>query len=215
MELYIDTANLDEIKRAHDMGVLDGVTTNPSLIAKEGVDYVKRLAEICEVVKGPVSAEVIATEFEQMVVEGRERAKIASNIVVKLPTTADGIRACKALTDEGTLCNMTLCFQAMQAWMAAKAGAFLISPFIGRLDDISTDGMDVIQQIRAIYDNYGFTTKVLAASIRHPKHMLDCALAGADVATVPLSVIDQLLKHPLTDIGLEKFLKDYAAAFAG
>lgn len=213
MDLYIDTANLDDIKRAHDMGVLDGVTTNPSLIAKEGVDYVQRLEEICEVVKGPVSAEVIATEFEAMLSEGRERAKIASNIVVKLPTTADGIRACKALSDEGIRCNMTLCFQAMQAWMAAKAGAFLISPFIGRLDDISTDGMDLIHQIRTIYDNYGFETKLLAASIRHPKHMLECALAGADVATVPLSVIDQLLKHPLTDIGLEKFLKDYGAAF--
>ncbi len=150
-----------------------------------------------------------------MVKEGRDRAKIASNIVVKLPTTSDGIRACTTLADEGTLCNMTLCFQAMQAWMAAKAGAFLISPFIGRLDDISTDGMDVIQQIRAIYDNYGFTTKLLAASIRHPKHMLDCALAGADVATVPLSVIDQLLKHPLTDIGLQKFLQDYAKTFGG
>ncbi len=213
MDLYIDTANLDDIKRAHDMGVLDGVTTNPSLIAKEGVDYVKRLEEICEVVKGPVSAEVIATEFEAMLSEGRERARIASNIVVKLPTTADGIRACKALSDDGLRCNMTLCFQAMQAWMAAKAGAFLISPFIGRLDDISTDGMDLIHQIRTIYDNYGFETKLLAASIRHPKHMLECALAGADVATVPLSVIDQLLKHPLTDIGLEKFLKDYGAAF--
>ncbi len=213
MDLYIDTANLDDIKRAHDMGVLDGVTTNPSLIAKEGVDYVQRLEEICEVVKGPVSAEVIATEFEAMLSEGRERAKIASNIVVKLPTTSDGIRACKALSDEGIRCNMTLCFQAMQAWMAAKAGAFLISPFIGRLDDISTDGMDLIHQIRTIYDNYGFETKLLAASIRHPKHMLECALAGADVATVPLSVIDQLLKHPLTDIGLEKFLKDYGAAF--
>lgn len=213
MDLYIDTANLDDIKRAHDMGVLDGVTTNPSLIAKEGVDYVQRLEEICEVVKGPVSAEVIATEFEAMLSEGRERARIASNIVVKLPTTSDGIRACKALTDEGIRCNMTLCFQAMQAWMAAKAGAFLISPFIGRLDDISTDGMDLIHQIRTIYDNYGFETKLLAASIRHPKHMLECALAGADVATVPLSVIDQLLKHPLTDIGLEKFLKDYGAAF--
>ncbi len=215
MELYIDTANLDEIKRASDMGVLDGVTTNPSLIAREGIDYAKRLEEICEVVNGPVSAEVIATEFDAMVKEGRERAKIASNIVVKLPTTADGIRACKTLSDEGTRCNMTLCFQAMQAWLAAKAGAFLISPFIGRLDDISTDGMDLIHQIRTIYDNYGFTTKLLAASIRHPKHMLDCALAGADVATVPLSVIDQLLKHPLTDIGLQKFLQDYSAAFGG
>lgn len=215
MELYIDTANLDEIRRAADMGVLDGVTTNPSLIAKEGVAYERRLAEICEVVAGPVSAEVIATDYEGMLREGRDRAKIAPNIVVKLPTTAAGIRACKTLSDEGTRCNMTLCFQAMQAWLAAKAGAYLISPFIGRLDDISVDGMDLIHQIRTIYDNYGFPTKLLAASIRHPKHMLDCALAGADVATVPMSVIDQLLKHPLTDIGLEKFLKDYRAAFGG
>ncbi len=213
MELYIDTANLDEIKRAHDMGVLDGVTTNPSLIAREGVAYEQRLAEICEVVSGPVSAEVIATDFEGMMAEARERAKIAPNIVIKLPVTPAGIRACKALSDEGTRCNMTLCFQAMQAWLAAKAGAFLISPFIGRLDDISTDGMDLIHQIRTIYDNYGFSTKLLAASIRHPRHMLDCALAGADVATVPFKVIDQLLKHPLTDVGLEKFLADYRAAF--
>ncbi len=213
MELYIDTANLDEIKRAHDMGVLDGVTTNPSLIAREGVPYEKRLAEICEVVSGPVSAEVIATDFEGMMAEARERAGIAPNIVIKLPVTPAGIRACKALSDEGTRCNMTLCFQAMQAWLAAKAGAFLISPFIGRLDDISTDGMDLIHQIRTIYDTYGFDTKLLAASIRHPKHMLDCALAGADVATVPFKVIDQLLKHPLTDVGLEKFLADYRAAF--
>lgn len=213
MDLYIDTANIDEIRRAHDMGVLDGVTTNPSLIAREGVDYGRRLAEICEVVKGPVSAEVVATDYPGMLEEGRERAKIASNIVVKLPTTEAGIRACKTLSDEGVRVNMTLCFQAMQAMLAAKAGAFLISPFIGRLDDISTDGMDLIQQIRQIYDNYGMQTKLLAASIRHPKHMLDCALAGADVATLPFAVIGQLLKHPLTDIGLDRFLADYRKAF--
>jgi len=213
MDLYIDTANLDEIRQAHEMGVLDGVTTNPSLIAKEGVDYEHRLAEICEVVRGPVSAEVIATDYEGMLKEGRQRAKIAPNIVVKLPVTQPGIRACKALSDEGTRCNMTLCFQAMQALLSAKAGAFLISPFIGRLDDISTDGMDLVHQIRTIYDTYGYETKLLAASIRHPKHMLECALAGADVATVPFKVIAQLLKHPLTDIGLERFIKDYRAAF--
>ncbi|GAB5495316.1 MAG: fructose-6-phosphate aldolase [Phycisphaerales bacterium] len=213
MELYIDTANIDEIKEANDLGVLDGVTTNPSLIAKEGVDYGKRLEEICKVVQGPVSAEVIAVEFEAMLTEGQERAKIAQNIVVKLPCTIDGLKACKALSDEGTRTNMTLCFQPMQAMLVAKAGAFLISPFIGRLDDISQDGMDLIAQIRAIYDNFGFPTKLLAASIRHPKHMVDCALAGADVATVPMSVIRQLLKHPLTDIGLEKFLADYNKAF--
>ena len=213
MELYIDTANLDEIKKAHDYGVLDGVTTNPSLIAKEGIDYGKRLAEICEVVSGPVSAEVIALEAGAMIAEGKDRAKIASNIVVKLPITTDGLKACKALEDEGIRTNMTLCFQPMQAMLVAKAGAMLVSPFIGRLDDISVDGMDLIAQIRAIYDNYGYETKVLAASIRHPKHMVDCALAGADVATVPFNVIQQLLKHPLTDSGLAKFLADYKAAF--
>ncbi len=213
MLLYIDTASIDEIKQAHDLGVLDGVTTNPSLIAKEGVDYTKRLEEICEVVSGPVSAEVIATESSAMIAEGKDRAKIASNIVVKLPITTDGLKACKALEDEGIRTNMTLCFQPMQAMLVAKAGAMLVSPFIGRLDDISVDGMDLIAQIRAIYDNYGYETKVLAASIRHPKHMVDCALAGADVATVPFKVIQQLLKHPLTDSGLEKFLADYKAAF--
>ncbi len=213
MDLYIDTANLDEIREAHDMGVLDGVTTNPSLIAKEGVDYNKRLSEICEVVKGPVSAEVIATDVEGMLKEGREAAKIAGNIVVKLPSTVAGVKACKALSDEGTRTNLTLCFQPLQALMVAKAGAFLVSPFIGRLDDISQDGMDLIVQIRQIYDNYGYDTKILAASIRHPKHMVDCALAGADVATVPFNVIKQFMSHPLTDIGLEKFLADYKKAF--
>ena len=213
MELYIDTANVDEIREANDLGVLDGVTTNPSLIAKEGVDYAKRLAEICEVVSGPVSAEVIATEHKARVAEGREHAKIAGNIVVKLPSTIDGLKACKTLSDEGLRTNMTLCFQPMQAMLVAKAGAFLVSPFIGRLDDISQDGMDLIAQIRTIYDNYGFETKILAASIRHPLHMVQCALAGADVATVPMSVIRQLLKHPLTDVGLKKFLEDYNKAF--
>jgi transaldolase len=215
VEIYIDTANLDEIKEANDLGVLDGVTTNPSLIAKEKVDYGKRLAEICKVVDGPVSAEVIATEFKAMVKEGLERSKIAENIVVKLPSTVDGLKACKALTDDGIMTNMTLCFQPMQAMLVAKAGAFLVSPFLGRLDDISEDGMDLIHRIRAIYDNYGYETKILAASIRHPKHMVDCALAGADVATLPMSVIKQLMNHPLTDIGLEKFLSDYKKAFGG
>tara|TARA_E500000318_G_scaffold86482_5_gene83118 strand:+ start:186457 stop:187101 length:645 start_codon:yes stop_codon:yes gene_type:complete len=213
VELYIDTANLDEIKEAHDLGILDGVTTNPSLIAKEGIDYGKRLEEICGVVSGPVSAEVIATEYSAMLEEGKDRAKIAPQIVVKLPTTIDGVKACKALSDEGIKTNMTLCFQSMQAMMVAKAGAFLVSPFIGRLDDISQDGTELISQIRTIYDNYGFETKILAASIRHPKHMLECALIGADVATVPLKVIKQLMKHPLTDKGLEQFLADYQKAF--
>lgn len=215
MDLYIDTASLDEIKQAAAMGVLDGVTTNPSLIAKEGVDYTKRLAEICEVVSGPVSAEVIATDYEGMLKEGRERAKIASNIVVKLPSTLDGLRACKTLSDEGTRTNLTLCFQPLQALMVAKAGAFLVSPFIGRLDDIGQDGMDLIRQIRAIYDNYGYPTKLLAASIRHPMHMVECALAGADVVTVPFGVIKQMMNHPLTDSGLAKFVADYKKAFGG
>ena len=215
MQLYIDTASLTEIKEAAAMGVLDGVTTNPSLIAKEGVDYGKRLAEICEVVPGPVSAEVIAIDFDGMMKEGRERAKIASNIVVKLPSTVDGLRACKAFSSEGIKVNMTLCFQPLQALMVAKAGAFLVSPFIGRIDDIAEDGMVLIQQIRQIYDNYGFKTMLLAASIRHPKHMTECALAGADVATVPFSVIKQMMKHPLTDQGLEKFVADYKKAFGG
>lgn len=215
MDLYIDTANLDEIKQAADMGVLDGVTTNPSLIAKEGIDYGKRLAEICAVVSGPVSAEVIATDYDGMMKEGRERAKIADNIVIKLPCTMDGLKACKSFTDEGTPTNLTLCFQPLQALMVAKAGAFLVSPFIGRLDDIAQDGMELIANIRQIYDNYGIPTKVLAASIRHPLHFVQCALAGADVATVPFSVIKQVMKHPLTDSGLEKFVADYKKAFGG
>lgn len=213
MELYIDTANLDEIKNAADLGVLDGVTTNPTLIAKEKIDYGKRLAEICAVVKGPVSAEVIATEFKAMLAEGRERAKIAKNIVVKLPSTMDGLKACKALADEGIRTNMTLCFQPLQAMMVAKAGAFLVSPFIGRLDDIGEDGMDLIKRIRTIYDNYGMKTKILAASIRHSTHLLHCALAGADVATCPFKVIMDCMKHPLTDKGIEQFLADYKKAF--
>jgi transaldolase len=215
MDLYIDTANLDEIKEAADLGVLDGVTTNPSLIAKEKTNYTKRLAEICEIVPGPVSAEVIAIDFAGMMKEGREHAKIAPNIVVKLPTTVDGLKACKAFSDEGVKTNMTLCFQPLQALMVAKAGAFLVSPFIGRIDDIAEDGMDLINKIRRIYDNYAFETMILAASIRHPKHMVDCALAGADVVTVPFSVIKGMLSHPLTDNGLKKFLEDYKKAFGG
>lgn len=215
MEIYIDTANLDEIKQAHEMGVLDGVTTNPSLIAKEKVDYGKRLAEICEVVDGPVSAEVIDVEYKGMLKEGRERAKIHKNIVVKLPSTVDGLKACRALTEEGIRTNLTVCFQPLQALLVAKAGAYLVSPFIGRLDDISEDGVDLIHKIRQIYDNYGFKTKLLAASIRHPKHIVDCALAGADVATIPFKVINDMMKHPLTDRGVEQFVADYRKAFGG
>ena len=213
MELYIDTANIDEIREAHDLGVLDGVTTNPSLIAKEGVDYAARLGEICDLVDGPVSAEVVATDYEGMVSEGRERARIADNIVVKLPSTRAGLRACKTFSDEGIRTNLTLCFQPMQAMLVAKAGAFLVSPFVGRVDDISGDGMDLIQQIRTIYDNYRYDTKILTASIRHPVHMVQAALIGSDVATCPFKVIDQLMNHPLTDSGLEKFVADYKKAF--
>ena len=213
MELYIDTANLDQIREAHDLGVLDGVTTNPTLIAKEGVDYGARLAEICGVVSGPVSAEVIATKSAEMIAEGKDRASIADNIVVKLPSTVDGLRACKALSDDGIRTNLTLCFQSLQALMVAKAGAYLVSPFIGRVDAIGEDGMELIVKIRQIYDNYGMQTKILAASIRHPNHLLQCALAGADVATVPFDVIAKVMNHPLTDAGLERFLADYKKAF--
>ncbi len=216
MELYIDTANLDEIKEAAALGVLDGVTTNPSLIAKEkAVKYHDRLKEICEVVKGPVSGEVISTEYPGMLTEAEQLIKIAPNIVVKLPTTVDGLKACKHLSGRGIKTNMTLVFQPLQALMVAKAGAFLVSPFIGRLDDAAEDGIELIHKIRAIYDTYGFKTKVLAASIRHNKHMVDCALAGSDVATVPMSVIKAMLNHPLTDSGIKKFLEDYKKAFPG
>ena len=216
MLLYIDTANMDEIKEAADMGVLDGVTTNPSLIAREkGVTYAARLTEICKVVKGPVSGEVISTEYATMMKEADDLIKIAPNIVVKLPTTVDGLKACKALSDRGVKTNLTLIFQPLQALMVAKAGAFLCSPFVGRLDDIAEDGMKLIADIRKIYDNYGLKTKILAASVRHPLHMVQCALAGADVATVPLSVIKMMLKHPLTESGLAKFVADYKKAFGG
>ena len=211
MELYIDTANIDEILEAAALGVLDGVTTNPSLIAKEGVDFHERMREICAIVPGPVSAEVVSLEHDAMIAEAEQLLPIADNIVIKLPCITEGIKACKTLSDRGVRVNMTLCFQPMQALLAAKAGAFLISPFIGRLDDISQDGMDLIAQIRTIYDNYGFTTRILAASIRHPQHMLAAATIGADVATVPFKVIAQLLKHPLTDSGLAQFLADWDA----
>jgi transaldolase len=209
MELYIDTANIDEIRNAADLGVLDGVTTNPSLIAREGVDFHSRMAEICEIVSGPVSAEVVSVEHDGMISEADELLKIASNIVIKLPCTVDGLKACKTLSDRGVKVNMTLCFQPLQAMMVAKAGAFLVSPFLGRIDDIGGDGMELIQQIRTIYDNYGYTTKILSASIRHPLHLVQCALVGSDVATVPFKVISQMMKHPLTDSGLAAFLADW------
>lgn len=211
MELYIDTANIDEIREAAALGVLDGVTTNPSLVAKEGVEFHDRLLEICEVVSGPVSAEVISLEHDGMIAEADELLNIASNIIIKLPCTVEGLKACKTLSDRGVRVNMTLCFQPLQALMVAKAGAYLVSPFLGRIDDVGGDGMELIQQIRTIYDNYGFTTKILAASIRHPLHLVQCALIGADVVTVPMKVIKQQMHHPLTDKGLEAFLADWNA----
>ncbi len=213
MDLYIDTANLDEIRQAHEMGVLDGVTTNPTLISREKTSYAQRLQEICEIVEGPVSAEVLATDTAGMLKEAKEHAAIAPNIVVKLPCTTEGLKACKTLSEQGVRVNMTLCFQPLQAWLVAKAGAYLVSPFMGRLDDIAEEGIDLIQKIRAIYDNYGYETKILAASLRHSKHLVDCALAGADVATVPFKVIASSMQHPLTDVGLERFIADYRKAF--
>ncbi|MEP6703424.1 MAG: fructose-6-phosphate aldolase [Acidobacteriota bacterium] len=210
MKFFIDTANLDEIREANEMGLIDGVTTNPSLIAKEAnVDFKEHIAKICEMVKGDVSAEVTSLDTEGMLREGREYAKIAPNVVVKCPLTLEGLKATRTLTNEGTGVNVTLCFSAAQAILAAKAGAKYISPFIGRLDDIATNGMQLISDIVQIYGNYGFATEVLAASIRHPMHIVDCALAGADVATIPFKVILQLVKHPLTDKGLEGFLSDW------
>lgn len=210
MKFFIDTANLDEIREANELGLIDGVTTNPSLVAKEGnVDFKEHLAKICEMVKGDISAEVTALDVDGMLREGREYAKVAPNVVVKCPMTLEGLKATRTLTAEGTGVNMTLCFSASQAVLAAKAGAKYISPFIGRLDDVSTDGMQLIRDIVQIYDNYGYTTEVLAASIRHPMHIVDCALAGADVATIPFKVIQQLVKHPLTDKGLDAFLADW------
>ncbi len=209
MDIYIDTANLDEIKQAAALGVLDGVTTNPSLIAKEGVDFRRRLEEICAVVKGPVSAEVVATDHDGMVSEGESLARIAPNIVVKCPCIEEGVKACKTLADQDIKVNMTLCFQPLQALMAAKAGAFLISPFVGRIDDVGGDGMELIQQIRQIYDNYGYRTKILTASIRHAQHLVQAAMIGSDVATAPFKVIQQVMQHPLTDVGLKRFLEDW------
>lgn len=210
MKFFIDTANLDEIKEANELGLIDGVTTNPSLVAKEGdVDFKEHIAKICSIVKGDVSAEVTALDTEGMLVEGRELAKIADNVVVKVPLTLDGLKACRTLTAEGTGVNVTLCFNAAQAILAAKAGARYISPFIGRLDDIATNGMQLIADIVQIYQNYDYDTQVLAASIRHPMHIVDCALVGADVATIPFKVIKQLVHHPLTDKGLEAFLNDW------
>ena len=213
MKFFIDTANLDQIKEAQDLGVLDGVTTNPSLMAKEGItghdNIMKHYVNICNIVDGDVSAEVISTDFAGMIREGEALAELHEQIVVKLPMIKDGVKACKYLTDKGIKVNMTLVFSPGQAILAAKAGATYVSPFIGRLDDISTDGLNLISEMRLIYDNYGFDTKILAASVRHTMHVIECAKLGADVMTGPLSSIMGLLKHPLTDIGLANFLADY------
>lgn len=213
MKFFIDTANLDEIKEANDLGVLDGVTTNPSLMAKEGItgkeNILKHYVDICELVDGDVSAEVIATDFEGMVKEGEALAKLHKNIVVKVPMIKEGVKALKYFSGKGIRTNCTLIFSSGQALLAAKAGANYVSPFLGRLDDVSTDGLDLIEDIRNIYDNYEFDTEILAASIRHPIHIIECAKLGADVATCPLKPILQLLNHPLTDVGLAKFLADY------
>ena len=214
MEFFIDTANLDQIKEAQELGILDGVTTNPSLMAKEGITGKDRIRQhyldICEAVDGPVSAEVISTTFDGIVKEGETLADLHPQIVVKVPMIKDGVKALRYFSDEGIPTNCTLVFSAGQALLAAKAGATYVSPFIGRLDDISTAGMALIEQIRQIYDNYGFETKILAASVRHTMHVIECAEAGADVMTGPLSSITGLLKHPLTDIGLQKFLADHS-----
>jgi len=209
MKFFLDTANVDEIREAASLGVLDGVTTNPSLVAKEGKDFQQTLREIVSIVNGPISAEVTATDVDGMLEQGHELSRIHPNIVIKVPLTKTGLQTCKKLRGDDIRVNVTLCFSPSQALMAAKAGATYISPFVGRLDDISHDGMELIRQIRVIYDNYGFDTQILAASIRHPVHVVESALAGADVATMPSKVINQIIKHPLTDIGQDKFLADW------
>lgn len=210
MRIFIDTANLNEIKEAADMGLLDGVTTNPSLVAKEGYkDFKDLLIKICEIVDGDISAEVVSTTCDEIVKEAKELAAIHKNIVIKIPLIKEGLKAVKILSAEGIKTNVTLCFSPSQAILAAKAGAYLVSPFVGRLDDISHSGMDLISQIVTIYGNYGFSTQVLVASVRHPLHFVEAAMMGADVCTLPFKVLEQLVKHPLTDIGLKKFLEDW------
>jgi transaldolase len=212
MKFFIDTANVEEIKSAHLKGWVDGVTTNPSLIAKESRPLKSIITEICEITNGPVSAEVIATDAQGMIKEGLELSKIAKNVVIKVPLTEDGLVAVKEFSNQGIQTNVTLVFSPLQALLAAKAGATMVSPFVGRLDDISVSGMDTVAQIKTIFDNYGFMTEVLVASVRHPMHLLEAALIGADIATIPYSVMKQLTKHPLTDKGLDQFLKDAAKA---
>jgi len=212
MEIFADTANIEEIKQANEWGIIDGVTTNPSLVSKEkdkGKDFKTIVNEICEIVDGDVSAEVIATDYEGMLKEARTLSKVHKNVVVKIPLIPDGIKAVKVLEKEGIRCNVTLCFSANQALLAAKAGAYIISPFAGRLDDIGQNGVELVKEIRTVYDNYGFKTKILFASVRHADHVKQAALIGCDIATVPFKVIEQLYKHPLTDVGLKKFLEDW------
>jgi transaldolase len=209
MKFFVDTAEINEIKELAETGLLDGVTTNPSLVAKSGREFKQVIAEICSVVSGPVSAEVTALDAENMIKEGHVLRKIAKNVAVKVPLTIDGLKACKALSSEGTMVNVTLCFSANQALLAAKAGATFISPFIGRLDDIHLEGLDLIREIRVIYDNYDFSTEILGASIRSPNHVRECALIGADVVTAPPAVLRALAKHPLTDKGIDLFLADW------
>ncbi len=209
MKIFLDTANIKEIREAHSWGILDGITTNPSLVAKEGRDFYDVLKDICAIVPGPVSAEVVTVTADEMIREGRELSRIAKNIVVKIPMIREGLRAIKTLSSEGITINTTLIFSPTQALLAAKAGAAFVSPFIGRLDDISHVGMDIVREIRTIFDNYDFHCEILAASIRNPLHVVDAATIGADIATMPFAVLESLLKHPLTDIGLQKFLKDW------
>lgn len=212
MKFFLDTANLDEIRAGAALGIVDGITTNPSLVAKEGKDFKSLVAQICEIIPGPVSAEVVSTECDSMVKEARELAKIAPNIIVKLPTIPEGVKALKICASEGIKTNLTLIFQPLQALIVAKVGATFCSPFLGRLDDIGHDGMLLIEEIRTIYDNYGFQTEILAASLRHPLHVVQAAKAGADIGTMPYDVFKKMLNHPLTDIGLERFLADWNKA---
>ncbi|MCG3777682.1 MAG: Transaldolase [Nitrospira sp.] len=211
MKFFLDTANVKEIQEAASLGLLDGVTTNPSLVAKEGRSFKEMLVEICKIVDGPISAEVVSLEADAMVTEGKELAKIHKNIVVKVPLIAEGLKATKRLAAEGIKVNVTLCFSPTQALLAAKAGAWCVSPFIGRLDDISSNGMELIRQILTIYRNYDFKTQVLVASVRHPQHVVEAALAGGHICTMPFSIFQQMVKHPLTDSGLKKFLADWDA----
>lgn len=209
MKIFLDTANVDEIKEGASWGIVDGVTTNPTLIAKEGRDFETVLMEICELVDGPVNAEVVSLKADEMIAEGRKLRELHKNICVKIPMTVDGIKAVKTLSSEGTMTNVTLIFSALQALLAAKAGATFVSPFVGRIDDIAAEGMNLIGDIKQIFDNYGYKTEIIVASIRNPIHVVDSALYGADIVTLPMKVLHQMAKHPLTDLGLEQFLKDW------